>query len=146
MSALSGKPKATTLPDHYHLGIAITDRDTILNYYRYYPDRAYDILSDGKVLLKSLEQRNAPAQIVSLPLVRNYHTIGGPLIVRARVNKSIVAMLKQQDLDVMRIDRVSTNESEMHPVDWYFTPAYAKAFRDGVNMLFATPKPQRARR
>ncbi|RIV20508.1 hypothetical protein DYU11_20910 [Fibrisoma montanum] len=139
MSALSSTPVKSLNQNHY-LFLKITAVDTTLFYARIHPDRGYDVPEDALLQLKLYGRKSADEdKIVDLLLVKGYHTRQGPLLASARIDAPTARLLQQQRIGVLRINKVSTNESDMVTDDWYPMADFGRAFTKGAGMLFATP-------
>lgn len=138
LAALAAYPYvAPGLTTNNMLGMAISGRDTTMTFVRWYPERAFDVPADGQIALKFVgsAKNGGGAAITYLPLLRGYHTTNGALVVIGRVNKTAMALLERNAIDIVRIDPVRVNESDPTPLDWYLSNDYAQAFKKGVPML-----------
>lgn len=138
------KVAAAQIPINNYLSINIAGRDTLLTVIRFFPEKGYDVPADARLLIKFAD-KNDNGPILDLPLLKNYHTTGGSLVVRSRLSAQAVRLLQLEAIDYVRIERVSTNESDYTDVNWRTSTEYGKAFRRGSIILFAQPK-ERGRR
>ncbi len=136
----TGKPSSIIQPlANNWLSLDIEQEDTTLTVIRFWPEKGYDVPSDSRLRIKFFDKKdNGP--ILDLPLMGPYHTTGGSLMVKARVNAYAIRLLQREELDNLRIERVSTNESNFTNVDWRSNYKYARAFRKGSILLFEPPR------
>jgi hypothetical protein len=135
MAAQNGQPRRALIMNHY-MDITVTGQDTTLTLIKYFPDRAFDVPREANVQILFYEDRKNGASVIDLPLVGNYHTSNGSLIVTAKIDKTALSLLQRHVIDVIRIDRVSANESQFQPIDWYPQVQYAEQFQKGAVQLF----------
>lgn len=136
----------SALPLDYRLGLSVTANDTLLTLARVSPERAFDVPASSEVLIRFFGVNRTRGGIIRLPIVRKYHTIGGPLVVSASVSPQNLEQLRRHAIDVIRIDKVSTNESDYLPIDWFPPIVYSSVFEKGVGKLMGQddePKPIR---
>jgi hypothetical protein len=139
--------KTRLLPTNHYLDITISQGDTTMTFVKLLPEKWYYVPGEGKMQIKLFDNNNVKGYVASLPIVKSYHTSGGPLVITARVDARTVQALQRSSIDVIRIDKVSVNESDENPIDWYPATQYSFAFRKGAGMLFSgsgiTPKKRR---
>lgn len=140
LSVLSGIP-TRGLPSSW-LFLSQSEGETRLNYVRLSPQMIYDVPDQANLLVKVGRSRSEKAEIISLPIQNSYHTAKGPLMVRAKIDSRTMQLLQEKEIDVVRIDKVSTNESDTLTHDWSIGPGYSKAFKQGAVKLL-NPKEER---
>jgi hypothetical protein len=128
--------QSSPLPRIQSLGIIINARDTLLTIVKSYPEKGYDIPEDSDILVRFYDTKNNQFPVATLPLVKKYHTREGALIASGYIHAKTLNLLQRGVIDIVRIDKVSTNESDLAPIDWYLPSDYAKAFQKGSVMLF----------
>ncbi|MBD2700159.1 hypothetical protein IC229_05900 [Spirosoma sp. BT702] len=135
------RPPSTmgALSSNHIMTLTISEGDTVLSWARFYPEKAYDVPEEALMQLKFSPKDNQDV-IVDLPVTKSYHTIGGALVLSAKINPQTAQLLQQDVVSAVRINKVSTNQSDILPVDWYVPVEYFRAFRKGTIMLFEPGK------
>ncbi|GAB3550472.1 hypothetical protein [Spirosoma fluminis] len=135
------RPTRPSVDINHILTMIVSTADTTLTYIRVLPEKAYDVPVESQLMIRFYDRKRTEGGVLSLPLVRAYHTIGGSLIVAARVDKQALTALRSGVADIIRVERVSTNESDYLSNDWPTVLEYAREFRKGVEMLFPDDEP-----
>ncbi|GAB3960200.1 hypothetical protein GCM10028805_57540 [Spirosoma harenae] len=126
------------------LTLSVSQGDTVLTMARFYPLEAYDVPEGALLQLKFLGERDEDGIIYDLPILRSYHTIHGGLIVRAKAHQYVVQELRRKAIAIVRLNKVSTNQADLLPADWYPSIDYRRAFLKGANLLFTVKSTSRA--